>query len=869
MRKPSSRQAICCCLALLLFAALTCAANDPQPRELPLLQLVQGDWTYGEHVDANRVDTLPWQSPGFTKPFQFPWQSIVRVLYPRSPEHPAGDEDYSVYLVGGDILFGSLVDISEQELVLDVAGSGPLRLDRAIVCRLHRRRETIQLRPFGNELHGGAVPTTHRRDFGLPAHARIEFELTWQDSPQFDLELGDDFRAAFRLEIWEGQLVLVRQTDLMADMAVLQSLDAHPGRIQLQAFVDQIEGRLLVYSADGRELADLTVPATNPRPAGSIQLTSRLGGIRLEWIRVSPWDAMAPRSGGADQDRFHLVDGSIQSGRLVAFHPAEHEFVISDGTNERRIAENLIWSVDLHQVQPRQRCTLQGVTHSGQRISGNLVKIERNVLWLNSPGVHDAIAIPISSLQSLVATKDTPAVAPEIEEFVPVFPVGRLDSSSAVLYGRFIESVNEDDAALVWQPVQSQTASPWNPASGARIQYRNSLRPTSSRPISAADPNPLTSAENSRPILHLKSGDRISCRDLSIDESGLTLASSRIDADKIRHDRVLMVELAPEMSPLQVPWPKRERLMTLPRLQRFNPPTQLIQSVDGDCLRGRLASMDERRLQVEVLNDMKTIDRSSAARILWLQEEEGPSDVPSALTPSNRVAPWVSVLPRDGNCLSFTPSRLAGTILCGVSPLLGECRIDLRQVELLSLGQETAGWIAQVHDWKLVSAAEPISAKEGDPAEGKGSALVGKKAPDFTLDVLDMTRFRLSEHRDKIVVLDFWASWCEPCLRTMPQLEKIADEFRNEGVIVIAVNLEESPERIRATLDRLKLKPIVAMDRNGRVAERYEASSIPQTVIIDRQGQVARLFVGGGNGYADRLREALKQVSAESQPQPK
>ena len=116
--------------------------------------------------------------------------------------------------------------------------------------------------------------------------------------------------------------------------------------------------------------------------------------------------------------------------------------------------------------------------------------------------------------------------------------------------------------------------------------------------------------------------------------------------------------------------------------------------------------------------------------------------------------------------------------------------------------------------------------------------------------------------QDGIVLLDFWASWCGPCLQAMPQIDKVAHEFSEQGVSLVAINLEETPERVQTALERLKLQTTVALDRDGRVAERYGATAIPQTVIVGRDGKVARLFVGGGARFDEQLRQALKNVLA-------
>lgn len=129
------------------------------------------------------------------------------------------------------------------------------------------------------------------------------------------------------------------------------------------------------------------------------------------------------------------------------------------------------------------------------------------------------------------------------------------------------------------------------------------------------------------------------------------------------------------------------------------------------------------------------------------------------------------------------------------------------------------------------------------------STLIGSPAPDFELPTLGAQAFRLSDQRGKWVVLNFWATWCAPCRHEMPVLQALhaspSEAARALGsVVVIAVNRDESAAAVQAFLADLSLSLPVALDKGGRVSNRYGILSLPITYFIDPEGIVRGRHIG-------------------------
>jgi peroxiredoxin len=389
------------------------------------------------------------------------------------------------------------------------------------------------------------------------------------------------------------------------------------------------------------------------------------------------------------------------------------------------------------------------------------------------------------------------------------------------------------------------------------------------------------SSPEERRSLYLRDGDVIPCAITKIDADGVWFKTSLSKSTFVAHSKVKAVELGVDSDGSEssdkvvFTRAKQDKLLTLPRMQKADPPTHLIRSKNGDYLRGRVTSMDEKSLEVELRAETKKLPRDRLARIIWLHADELDDAKKAPTTPSEETSTRVQVVRNDGVRLTFEADQFAGMTLSGKSDVLGACQVDVSQVDQLLIGGAIKKEAAHLpyHQWKLRNALEPryVTAAEGGDGGGGNtgleSLLVGKPAPDFVLSMVGGKTFHLAESKGKeVVVLDFWATWCGPCLQAMPQVERAVEQFKEQNVRLVAVNLQETAQQVNALLDRQKLKIAVALDRDGVVAGQYKAVAIPQTVIIDRAGNVARLFVGGGPHFEEQVKDAIKAVLNGDKP---
>jgi DsbE subfamily thiol:disulfide oxidoreductase len=130
-------------------------------------------------------------------------------------------------------------------------------------------------------------------------------------------------------------------------------------------------------------------------------------------------------------------------------------------------------------------------------------------------------------------------------------------------------------------------------------------------------------------------------------------------------------------------------------------------------------------------------------------------------------------------------------------------------------------------------------------------------APDFTLVNPDNKKISLKDFRGKLVFLNFWASWCAPCRDEMPAMERLFQEFKDKGFVILAVSVKDSRTEALAFVKELKLSYPIALDPEGKVGQDYGAWGLPATYLIDAKGIILARAWGPADWYGAAARQLI------------
>jgi thiol-disulfide isomerase/thioredoxin len=142
---------------------------------------------------------------------------------------------------------------------------------------------------------------------------------------------------------------------------------------------------------------------------------------------------------------------------------------------------------------------------------------------------------------------------------------------------------------------------------------------------------------------------------------------------------------------------------------------------------------------------------------------------------------------------------------------------------------------------------------------------VNSNAPDFSAETPDKSKISLSDFKDKVVLLDFWASWCGPCRKEFPFLMELYKTYKEKGFEIIAVNLDSESKRMEAFLEK-QGAPVqfkIALGNGTKIPDIYKLEGMPTTILIDKKGVIRFRHTGFSNSDKKKYEEQLNLLLNE------
>ncbi|MDZ4853153.1 MAG: TlpA disulfide reductase family protein [Pirellulaceae bacterium] len=910
--RPGIVALVLCALSLLFAASLQAENTAPVGH----LRLVSGDFAVGSLVGSEKPNQIGWQCKEFDRPLFVDINQMRRLETGVLQQPFATDDIFQFEINGVDSLIGALIDADPVHLKIRNEILGDVQVPVAKLSQMRRIESPHDVlfnsiatafsfrdaaEKQGWEVIGQALVADRPSkrfigDIHLAAQSRIDLRLSWESPPQFVIAFGVNeseasIDSAPHLEIWDRTLVLVQQIKGLADATFLRELTDSETDIALTVYQDQASGEIAVFSISGTLLGKIRLFNPTAHLCSNIAFYNHGPSFSLNSITVSQWNGQLPYPYGSQSENASAPSRREVTGVLKSFDRSKRAITIQPQDSAIVTVSIDELSTFVPQVDTELNATQTGdagiprvhITLSdGSQITGELEASTPDQLTIQTKYSSDLYSCATNKVLSIRKLSDAVTALPSASTRM------KLKMEGIELTGQLSKmQQSAPNAMLVFQPsaidepvgirdsafgtISSSRANTTPLTTPANLQIRGNVRiilPGRPNLPEEAD-SPVVSAFRTPRGMQLRTGELLDSTIDSIDEAGVHFHSGITSNTFLPHDAMQSVQIKVPPRGIPIDVKKMARLLTVPRMRRDNPPTHLLVTIGGDYIRGRLVRMTAETLEFEEGITPLSIPRNTVAVIIWLFDRSWEEEDEEKTSEADETF-QVHIKTRSAGRFTFVPDKTDQEKLYGTSALLGKVQCELNNIESLEFGNNIGrrSPASEENAWRLHLAKLPMVFEEDANGLsridhlGTSSDLVGKIAPNFQLKSIMGHAWRMGDQKGKVTVLDFWASWCGPCMQAMPEVERVVTDLQRDDVQWIGINLQETAERAQSSIDRLRIQSLVLLDEDGGVGTEYDAQAIPLTVLVDREGIVRHVFVGGGSEMLDAIAKAIQNLAA-------
>jgi cytochrome c biogenesis protein CcmG/thiol:disulfide interchange protein DsbE len=153
------------------------------------------------------------------------------------------------------------------------------------------------------------------------------------------------------------------------------------------------------------------------------------------------------------------------------------------------------------------------------------------------------------------------------------------------------------------------------------------------------------------------------------------------------------------------------------------------------------------------------------------------------------------------------------------------------------------------------------SGEGAESAKGEGHPLVGSVVPNFAAQSLNgKGRASVKPNDGKVLIVDFWATWCEPCRKSFPRLQELYTKYKSSGMEIVAVSEDDENSEIKGFGDSFGTKFPLVWDNGKTIASKWQPKSMPSTFVVDRKGVVRFVHMGYHDGEEAEIEKEVKSL---------